>query len=134
MHHDGRVQRSLVEVVSVDLLDESQQVALAVREPTEVPEEKSKRLKKRKVFEKRRAHRGHTDTRHSQLWPGRVLQVDHSALQALVAVLQADHALHVRGRRLLCRQADGDWSLRELLAALSWEVAHDFSLRSSLQT
>lgn len=59
--------------------------------------------------------------------------MDHSALQALVAVLQADHALHVRGRRLLRRQADGDGSLRELLAALGREVAHDFSLRSSLR-
>lgn len=59
--------------------------------------------------------------------------MDHSALQALVAVLKADHALHVRGRRLLRGQADGDWSLRELLAALSWEVAHNFTLGSSLQ-
>lgn len=36
VHHDGRVQRPLVEVVSVDVLDEAQQVALAVGKPTEV--------------------------------------------------------------------------------------------------
>lgn len=35
VHHDGRVQRPLVEVVPVDVLDEAQQVALAVGKPTE---------------------------------------------------------------------------------------------------
>lgn len=60
--------------------------------------------------------------------------MDHGALQALVAVLQADHALHVRGRGFLRGQADGDWSLRELLAALGREVARDFPLRSNQRT
>lgn len=56
--------------------------------------------------------------------------MDDRALQALVAVLQADHALHV-GRRCLRRgQAECDWSLRELLATLRREVTHNFSLRN----
>lgn len=57
--------------------------------------------------------------------------MDDRALQALVAVLQADHALHVGGRGLLRGQAECDQSLRELLAALRREVTHNFSLRNS---
>lgn len=55
--------------------------------------------------------------------------MDHGAFQALVAVLQADHALHVRGRGLVRGQAERDWSLNELLAALGGEVAHNLPLR-----
>lgn len=55
--------------------------------------------------------------------------MDDGALQALVAVLKADHALHMCGCCLLRGQAECDWSLRELLAALRWEVAHNLSLR-----
>ena len=54
--------------------------------------------------------------------------MDDGALQALVAVLQADHPLHVCRCRLLRGQAERDWSLRELLAALCWEVARNFPL------
>lgn len=54
----------------MNLLDEPQQVALAVRKP--------------------------------QLWPGGELEMDDRALQALVTVLQADHALHM-GRCCLLR-------------------------------
>lgn len=54
--------------------------------------------------------------------------MDDSALEALVAVLQADHALHVRRCCLLSGQAECDWSLRDLLATLRWEVAHNLSL------
>lgn len=57
--------------------------------------------------------------------------MDHGALQALLAVLKADHALHVRGRRLLRGQAERDRPLGELLAALRREVAHDFPLKES---
>lgn len=55
--------------------------------------------------------------------------MDHSALQALVIVLQADHALYVCRCHLLCGQAESDWSLGELLTALRREVTHNFSLR-----
>ena len=54
--------------------------------------------------------------------------MDHGALQALVAVLQADHALHVGGRGLLRGQGERDWSLGDLLATLCREVAQDFPL------
>lgn len=49
--------------------------------------------------------------------------MDNSAFQALVSVLQTDHALHVGWRQLLSGEAECDWSLRELLAALCGEVA-----------
>lgn len=65
---------------------------------------------------------------YSQLRPGGELEMDDSALQALVAVLQADHALHVCRRHLLRGEAERDWSLSDLLAALRWEVAHNLSL------
>lgn len=55
--------------------------------------------------------------------------MDDGALQALVAVLQTDHALYVSRRRLLRGQAERDLSLREQLAALRREVAQNFPLR-----
>lgn len=55
--------------------------------------------------------------------------MDDSTLQGLVTVLQADHALHMCGGRLLCGQTERDWSLRELLATLGREVSDDFPLR-----
>lgn len=67
----------------------------------------------------------------SQLWPGSELEVNDCALQALVTVLQTDHTLHVGGRGLLRGQAERDWSLRELLAALRGEVSQDFSLEGN---
>ena len=54
--------------------------------------------------------------------------MDNGALQALVAVLQADHALHVGGRGLLGGEGERDWSLSDQLAPLGREVAQDFPL------
>lgn len=44
-------------------------------------------------------------------------------------VLQADHPLYVGSRGLMCGQTDLDGTLRQLLAALCWEVARHLSLR-----
>lgn len=60
--------------------------------------------------------------------------MDNSALQALVTVLQADHTLHMSRRHLLRGEAECDWSLRELLAALRWEVANNLCLRDTEET
>lgn len=90
-------------------------------------------MKKHKMrrSQQRHCHSRQTERSDSQLRPGGELEMDHGSPQALVAVLQADHALHVCGRGLLRCQADSDWSLRELLATLGWEVAHNFSLRTN---
>lgn len=60
--------------------------------------------------------------------------MDNGAFEALVAVLQADHALHMSRCRLLCGETECDWSLRELLAALCWEVTQNLSLGSITKT
>lgn len=57
--------------------------------------------------------------------------MDHGAFETLVAVLHADHSLHMCGCGLLRGQAECDLSLRELLAALCWEVTQNFSLQDN---
>lgn len=54
--------------------------------------------------------------------------MDDGALQALVAVLQADHALHVSRSHLLRGEAERDGPLSDLLAPLRREVSHDLPL------
>ena len=48
--------------------------------------------------------------------------MDDGALEALVAVLQADHTLYVCGRGLLGGKGECDWSLRDLLTSLGGEI------------
>ena len=54
--------------------------------------------------------------------------MDDGALQALVAVLQADHALHVSRSHLLRGEAERDRPLSDLLAPLRREVSHNLPL------
>ena len=135
--------------MSVNLLDESQQVALAVGETPDdthgemmtlpQPEDTLKSpntLHMISIICSFRETSSYFKVRSDdlQLRPGDELEMDHSALQALVAVLQADHALHVSRRGLLCGKAERYRPLRELLAALRGEVAQNFSLGEKEKT
>lgn len=55
--------------------------------------------------------------------------MDDGALEALVAELECDHPLHVRGCSFEAGQGEGDGPLHHGLAPLGWEVAHHLLLR-----
>lgn len=99
MYDNRRVQRPLVQVMCVHLLDEAQQVARAVRQaPAGKGQVGTRPGVMQTPTESPLTHHPHHhpwQAVNAQLRPSREVEVHKRPLEALISELQAQHSLHV---------------------------------------